>query len=177
MKKTLNTLFLIFCLFVAKQSFANHKIAILDTDKIIQEAVAVIDIQKKIEKKKIAYEAEINKKQTSLMAEQKKLQDKKNITSQETLEKESKAFEEKVDNLKNFVDKKQNSLKNASLDAMGKVNDAMKAVVADLSKEKQIDAIFPSSQVIYFQEHLDITSEVLVLLNKKITKVEIKFEN
>ena len=177
MKKTFYTLFLIFCVFFTKNTFANNKIAIIDTDKIIQESIAVLDIQKKVEKKKIAYETEINKKQTILMAEQKKLQDKQAITSQDSLQKEAKAFEEKVDNLKNFVDKKQNSLKNASLDAMGKVNDAMKAVVADLSKEKQIDAIFPSSQVIYFQEHLDITSEVLVLLNKKITKVEIKFEN
>jgi Skp family chaperone for outer membrane proteins len=177
MKKTLNTLLLIFCLCFAKHSLANNKVAILDTDKIIQEAVAVIDIQKKVEKKKIVYEAEINKKQSALMTEQKKMQDKKNITSKENLEKEAKSFEEKVDNLKSFVDKKQNSLKNASLDAMNKVNDAMKIVVANLSKEKEIDIIIPSSQVIYFQEHLDITAEVLELLNKKITKVEIKFEN
>ncbi len=177
MKKTFYTLFLIFCVFFTKNTFANNKIAIIDTDKIIQESIAVLDIQKKVEKKKIAYETEINKKQTVLMAEQKKLQDKQAITSQDSLQKEAKAFEEKVDNLKTFVDKKQESLKNASLAAMSKVNDAMKDIVADISKEKQLDVIIPSSQVIYFQEHLNITSEVLAILNKKITKVEIKFEN
>ena len=177
MKKTFYTLFLFFCVFLTKNSFANSKVAILDTDKIIQESIAVLDIQKKVEKKKGAYEAEINKKQTALMAEQKKLQDKQAIASQDSLQKEVKAFEEKVDNLKVFVDKKQESLKNSSLTAMNKVNDIMKAIVADISKEKEIDVVIPSSQVIYFQEHTDITSEVLAMLNKKINKVEIKFEN
>jgi Skp family chaperone for outer membrane proteins len=97
--------------------------------------------------------------------------------SQDSLQKETKAFEEKVDNLKTFVDKKQESLKNASLTAMNKVNDVMKAIVTDISKEKQFDVVIPASQVIYFQEHTDITSEVLAILNKKINKVEIKFEN
>ena len=53
------------------------QIGILDVDKIIQESSAVVDIQKKVDAKKVAYETEINKKQSQLEAEQKKLEDKK----------------------------------------------------------------------------------------------------
>jgi Skp family chaperone for outer membrane proteins len=155
----------------------NNKLAIIDVDKIIQEAVVVIDIQKKVEKKKALYEEEINKKQSSLLVEQKKIQDKKNITSPDAFDKEVQNFENKVDNLKNFVDRKQNNLKKASLDAMSKVNDHMKEIVTNIAKEQQIAVVIPASQVLYFQENLDITSEVLSRLNKKLTKIEVKFEN
>jgi len=155
----------------------NNKLAIIDVDKIIQEAVVVIDIQKKVEKKKALYEEEINKKQSGLLAEQKKIQDKKNITSPDAFDKEVQNFENKVDNLKNLVDRKQNNLKKASLDAMSKVNDHMKEIVTNIAKEQQIAVVIPASQALYFQENLDITSEVLSRLNKKLTKIEVKFEN
>ena len=152
------------------------QIGVLDVDKIIQESSAVVDIQKKVDGKKISYENEINKKQSQLEAEQKKLEDKKITLSKEAFEKEVKAFETKVDDLKTYIDRKQNSLKKASIDAMSKVNDKVKIIVSEIAKEKELDAIIPASQTLYFKDELDITAEVLSRLNKKITKVEVKFE-
>ncbi len=152
------------------------QIGVLDVDKIIQESSAVVDIQKKVDTKKISYEAEINKKQSQLENEQKKLEDKKITLSKEAFEKEVKAFETKVDDLKTYIDRKQNSLKKASIDAMSKVNDKVKNIVSDIAKEKELDAIIPASQTLYFKDEFDITAEVLSRLNKKITKVEVKFE-
>jgi Skp family chaperone for outer membrane proteins len=152
------------------------QIGVLDVDKIIQESSAVVDIQKKVDAKKVAYETEINKKQSQLEVEQKKLEDKKITLSKEAFEKEVKGFETKVDDLKTYIDRKQNSLKKASIDAMGKVNDKVKTIVSDIAKEKELDTIIPASQTLYFKDELDITAEVLSRLNKKITKVEVKFE-
>lgn len=174
MKKTV--FILIVSLVTSVNSALAGNIGVLDVDKIIQESLAVNDIQKKVDSKKSNYESEINKKQTSLEAEQKKLEDKKITLSKEAFDKEVKAFESKVEDLKTFVDRKQNSLKKASIDAMGKVNDKVKSIVAEIAKEKNLDIIVPSSQTLYFKDELDITAEVLASLNKKITKVEVKFE-
>ncbi|NBX52283.1 MAG: OmpH family outer membrane protein [Proteobacteria bacterium] len=174
MKKTI--FILIVSLITSVNSALAGNIGVLDVDKIIQESLAVNDIQKKVDSKKSNYESEINKKQTSLEAEQKKLEDKKITLSKEAFDKEVKAFESKVEDLKTFVDRKQNSLKKASIDAMGKVNDKVKSIVAEIAKEKNLDIIVPSSQTLYFKDELDITAEVLASLNKKITKVEVKFE-
>ena len=152
------------------------QIGVLDVDKIIQESSAVVDIQKKVDAKKIAYENEINKKQSQLETEQKKLEDKKITLSKEAFEKEVKGFETKVDDLKTYIDRKQNSLKKASIDAMSKVNDKVKTIVSEIAKEKELDTIIPASQTLYFKDELDITAEVLSRLNKKITKVDVKFE-
>lgn len=162
---------------LASNSFAaNANIAVLDIEKIAKEAKAVHDIQNKVTKKQDEYQKEINKKQTSLESEQKKLESKKNILSKEAFEKEQKDFEKKIDELKTFVEKKQNSLKKASADGMTKVNDKMKDIIAEMAKEKDLQVILPTSQIVFSVDNLDISEEVLERLNKKITKVDVKFE-
>ncbi|MBP7709824.1 MAG: OmpH family outer membrane protein [Rickettsiales bacterium] len=151
-------------------------IGILDVEKIVKESVAMKDIQNKVSKKQDEYQKEVTKKQTGLEAEQKKLEGKKNVLSKEALDKEVAAFEKKVEDLKTFVDKRQNSLKKASLDAMGKVNDKIKDIISDISKEKDLDVILPSAQALYYKDELDVSADVLSRLNKKITKVDVKFE-
>ncbi len=149
---------------------------VLDVEKIVKESSAMRDIQGKVSKKQDEYQKEVTKKQNELEAEQKKIEGKRNVLSKEAFEKESKAFEKKVEELKAFVDKKQNSLKKASLDSMSKVNDKIKEIIADIAKEKEFDVITPAAQTLYYKNDLDITEEVLKRLNKKITKVDVKFE-
>jgi Skp family chaperone for outer membrane proteins len=151
-------------------------VGILDVEKIVKESLAMRDIQNKVSKKQDEYQKQVTKKQDELEAEQKRIESKKNVLSKEALEKETKTFEKKLDDLKTFVDKKQNSLKKASLDGMSKVNDKIKDIIAEISKEKNFDVITPAAQTLYYKNDLDITDEVLKRLNKKITKVDLKFE-
>lgn len=174
MKKQLITIFALSTFFSFNANSAG--IGVLDVEKIVKESSAMRDIQKKVSKKQEDYQKDVTAKQTALETEQKNLEKRKNVISAEAFEKEAKPFEKKVDDLKEFVDKKQNSLKKASLDGMSKVNDKIKDIVADISKEKELDVIIPAAQALYYKDELDISDEVLKRLNKKITKVEIKFE-
>ena len=153
-----------------------EKIGILDVEKIVKESVAMRDIQAKVTKKQDEYQKEVTKKQGVLEAEQKKLETRKTALSKDAQEKELKEFESKIEALKTFVDKKQNSLKKASMEAMNKVNEVMKEIIVEISKEKSLDVIIPASQALFYKDELEITEEVLKKLNKKITKVEVKFE-
>lgn len=178
MKQKFTTLFVALFAFIAlsaANSFAAN-IAVLDIEKIAKEAKAVHDIQGKVAKKQEDYQKEINKKQAELESDQKKLENKKNILAKEAFEKEQKEFEKKIETLKVFVEKKQNSLKKASTDGMAKVNDKMKDIIAEMAKEKDLQVILPASQVVFSVDNLNITEEVLEKLNKKITKVDVKFE-
>jgi Skp family chaperone for outer membrane proteins len=174
MKKNLLTLATILSL----SAFAANatEIGVLDVEKIVKESIAMKDIQKKVNKKQDEYQKDVTKKQTTLEAEQKKIEGKKNVLSKEAFEKELQAFEKKVEELKEFVDKKQNTLKKASLDSMGKVNDNIKEIIAEIAKEKNLDVITASSQALYYKDELDVSEEVLKRLNKKIVKVDVKFE-
>ncbi len=174
MKKSFITLTALCALF-SFNAFAGS-IAVLDVEKIVKESTAMRDIQGKVTKKQDEYQKDVTKKQKELEAEQKKLEGKKDLLAKEAFEKEMKKFEGKVDDLKTFVDKKQNSLKKASMDSMSKVNDKIKDIIAEISKEKDIDLIVPTSQTLFYKDEMDISAEVLKRLNKKITKVDVKFE-
>ncbi len=164
-----------FALFAVASSNA-AEIAVLDIEKIAKESKAVHDIQGKVTKKQEEYQKEITKRQASLESDQKKLEAKKNQLSKEAFEKEQKEFEKKIDSLKELVDKRQNSLKKASADSMAKVNDKMKDIITELAKEKSLTLILPASQVVFSADNLDISAEVLEKLNKKVTKIDVKFE-
>ncbi len=174
MKKSFLAIFAVSALISFNASAAG--IGVLDVEKIVKESSAMRDIQKKISNKQDEYQKEVTKKQDELESEQKRIEGKRNVLSKEAFEKETKAFEKKIDDLKTFVDKKQNSLKKASMDSMGKVNDKIKDIIADIAKEKDFEVIIPSSQTLYYKDALDISDEVLKKLNKKITKADVKFE-
>lgn len=175
MNKFLISLSTIFALFAFNASAADGKIGILDVEKIVKQSKAMRNIQKQVSKKQDQYQKQVTKKQEALEKEQKKIESKKSVLSQEALEKEVKQFEKKVKDLKEFVDKRQNKLKKASLDGMNKVNEKIKDIIADIAEERGLSIIIPSAQVLYYQDGLDISDEVLDRLNKKITKVKVKF--
>jgi Skp family chaperone for outer membrane proteins len=174
MKKNFIALAAVFTLLSLNANAANT--AVLDVEKIVKESVAMVDIQKKVTKKQEEYQKEVNAKQKELEAEQKKLEGKKTVLASDAFEKEMKKFEGKVDQLKELVDKKQNSLKKASVDAMGKVNDDIKTIIAELSKEKSLDLIVPAGQTLFYKDEMDVSAEILKRLNKKVTKVNVNFE-
>lgn len=176
MNKHLITLTTIFAIFTFNASANEAKIGILDVEKIVKESAAMRDIQKKVSKKQDQYQKEVTKKQKALEKEQKRIESKSSVLSQKALEKETKAFEKKVVALKTFVDKKQNSLKKASMGGMNTVNEKIKDIIADIAEERGLEAIIPTSQVLYYKDELDISEEVLKKLNKKITKVRVRFE-
>ena len=174
MKKNLLISSLVFALFSFNANAG--KVGILDVEKIVKESVAMRDIQGKVSKKQDEYQKEVTKKQKDLETEQKRIEGKKSVLSAAAFEKETAGFEKKVDDLKTYVDRRQNSLKKASLDGMGKVNDKIKDIISDISKEQDFDIIVPASQTLFYKDELDVSEEVLKRLNKKITKVDVKFE-
>lgn len=164
-------------LFFFTTSFANaSEVAVLDIDKIVKESKAMKYIQNRLSKQQDKYQQLVTDKQEKLEKEQKKLEGKKSVLSKEKFQEEVTIFEGKVDELKEFVDRKQNNLKKASLDAMSVVNEAVKEIVAQIAKEKDIDIIIQANEALYFRDDMDISEEVLTKLNKKITKVTIKFD-
>ncbi len=176
MKKSLLIASIVSAFFVANASSQAAEVGILDVEKIVKESTAMRDIQKKISAKQDEYQKEVDKKQKELEKEQKAIESKKSALSQEAFDAKTKDFQKKIDDLKTYVDKKQNILKKASIDGMGKVNDEIKEIIADLVKEKGYTVVVPASQTLYYQDDLDISDEVLKRLNKKVTKVKVSFE-
>lgn len=162
-------------LFLSSNAYAAN-IAVIDVEEVIKNSLAMKDIQNQITKMGDRYQKEVNQKQKELEAAEKELDKNKTVFSKEKMEKETKDLEKKFSSLREFIDKKQNILKKASMDAMAKFNEKVGEITTKISKEKNLDLILIANQTIYYKPDMDISDEVLKELNKKITKLNLKFE-
>ena len=151
-----------------------QNIAVVDLENVLKNCDAMKDAQQKISKKQSTFQKEIDKKQESLEKESKQINAKKSVLSDDAFAKEQDKFSKKIDDLKEVVNSRQESLKKSSLDAISKINDKVKEVVEEIRKEKNLDVILSSASTIYHNDNLDISSDVIARLNKKISKIDVK---
>lgn len=151
-------------------------VAVLNLKKIMDESTATKSIRSQIEKKSDEYKKSIAKDEERLRARDKELAEKRSTMSAEAFEKERRSFQAELQKVQLDVQKKRVQLDRAYGEALGKVNDVVSGVVKDLAKENGFAITFPASQIIFYADYLDITTEVLKRLNQKLgdVKVEIK---
>lgn len=150
------------------------EVAIVDIQRIMKEATVVKDIQGQIDKKKQEYQASITEKENTLKEVDKELASQRAILSPEAFESQRKEFIDKVAKAQKEVQDKTATLERSYTAALGDVQQSLNEVVGKLAGEKNFDLVIPSSQLIYAKGSLDITSEVLKRLNKKLPKMKVK---
>lgn len=177
MRKTFFAVILPLFLIFSGSAFSNESasVATINIDQISKEAKVVKNIAKQISKKRDQFQKQISASEKKLEKEQKKLESKKDILSESALKKEQLAFFKKVEKLKNDASKKDKILKKAYTTSIKKVNDVVGEIVNSIAVEKGLSLVLPSSQVVYSVESIDITQEVIKKLDKKVSKIKVKF--
>lgn len=163
-----------FCLFNYK-AFA-ETYGTIDTKRVLEEAQAVVHVQKIVNQKQLEYQDIITKEQEKLEKKKDSILAKKDILSAEAFKKEEQSLQLLVEEFKNLVVEKQNILKKSSLDAMKVVNEEIEKSITEVSQANGLAIVFPESQIVYYEESLDITDKVLASVNAKITKVDVVFD-
>ena len=73
--------------------------------------------------------------------------------------------------LKNNKNEKKNKIRN---DAGSKILKIINEILSDYSTDKEISLIIEKKNIVIGKTQLDVTEDILKLLNKKIKKIEIK---
>ena len=125
----------------------------------------------KINKKNIE---EFKKAEKSIKSEEEKLLKQKNILKEEE-------FSNKLNNLKNkyksyqeMKNNKNNDLKKLRDNAGNQILKILNEILAEYSAKNKVSLIIEKKNVIIGKTDLDITSNILKLLNEKIKKIELK---
>lgn len=163
--------------FAATSNASSSKIAVINVDETLNKSLVLKDINLKIDKKKEEFQKEVSKKQEDLESEQKKLESRKKLLTKEKFDKEAQEFVKKVENFKAEIENRENILKKASFDALNKVTIELKAIVDDIAKDKSIDVVVNSNQIVFAKEDIDISNQAREALDKKISKVDVIFES
>lgn len=159
---------------VATQNAALN-IAIINTDEVLKNSNVMKYIGEKVAAQEKRYQSDIDKKYAALEKDFKKIEAKKSVLSEAALKEEEKQFATKFTDLKTELETKQKSIKSTSIEALTQVDKKVVEIVEKISKEKGLDLILPSSNVIFYEEKLDISADVLKELNRSLKSVKINF--
>ena len=174
MNKNKLIIFFLFFFFYFNIVQAAGKIAYIDIDFLLNQSLAGKSITKKLE---LQYKKDIEKfkiTEKKLMDEEKKIISQKNILSQDEFKKKNNALKNKV---KVFNEHRSNSIKilneikNKSTSILIK---AINPLIENYAKENTIDIIFPKSNILIAKSELEITGQILELLNEEIKEIIIE---
>ncbi len=165
-------IFVLLITFTTK-SFSQN-IAYADLDKIIKTS----EVGKKI----ITYFSDKNNKliekvkldEKNLREKEKSLISQKNILQPDEYDKKVNDIQTEINNLNNMnsselknINKEKNAVTKSFLDEINKI-------LKEFAENNKIDIIMSSNQILIGKSNLDVTDEILKLVNNKIRKFEIK---
>ncbi len=165
---------ILFFLVLSKFTYANENIVYLDVNYLLSESEVGKYVNLNL--KKISDE---NNKTFKNFEEDLKTDEENLLTQQNILKKEDydKKLSELKNKLKSYQDKKKNkinelnSLRNKAGNIILKnINE----ILTEYSKKKSISLIVQKQTIIIGKSELDVTNDILKLLNEKITKLELK---
>ncbi|NDF12957.1 MAG: OmpH family outer membrane protein [Proteobacteria bacterium] len=150
------------------------QVVIVDVKKIATEAKAPKAIQEQIEAERKKVQADVTKQEEALRKEDQKLAEQRSVLSADAFEAKRKEFKEKVVAAQRSVQQHRTKLENAYAQAMGDVQKQVVGIIAEMAAQRKFTVVVPSSQVLYYDQKLDITAEVMKKLDEKLPKVDVK---
>ena len=171
MKKSILLIFIIFLPF-SSYSLASNIIAYIDMDQILNNSNvgknSVSDLEKNHRKKLQNFK----KIEESLKKKERDIISQKNILSNEEYEKKINNLRIEVRNYRNDRKKSLDTLTEKRIEISQKFLKKINPLIAEYAKEKSISLIIQKKNIVMGKTELDITSEIMDLIDKKIKKID-----
>lgn len=161
----------------ASSPYEVKTVAVVDLKKIMDQSLAAKTAQKEINSIKEKYLAEIKSQDKQLQQRQKELMEQKKALSEVAFGKKLEEFRNKINQERMTAAKKQKVIEAAFAKSLELIKDETVKVVSQIAKEKKLDMVVPTSQLLYGKPQLDISDEVLKRLNQNLTKVNINIKS
>tara|TARA_B100001093_G_scaffold438189_1_gene437445 strand:+ start:5088 stop:5627 length:540 start_codon:yes stop_codon:yes gene_type:complete len=157
--------------------YPNTSIGIIDLNKILTESKAAVDASKQIEIIKKKSEKESKEEDDLIIREREKLIEQQSVMAPEAFEVKVSEFEKKV---QSYQIERQDNLR--KLDQMvqmarAKILEEIKPIINDYAEELGITVILEKNAVIMSADDMDMTDQVIKILNSELTKIKVELED
>jgi len=166
--------FLFFFFIFYTNLYAEEKIVYLDINFLLSESEAGIYINNELKKINDKNVEEFKKIENSIKNEEDKLLKQKNILKEEEFNNKLNKLREKYKSYQELKNNKKNDLRTLRDNAGNQVLKIVNEILTEYSNKKKISLIIEKKNIVIGKTELDITKNVLNLLNTKIKKVELK---
>ena len=165
--------FFAFILFFSTSAYSEISIAFIDMNKLMNESNAGKSISQQLEKKHKKNIDFFKKKEKELKSKESSIISQKNVLSKEDFQKEITALRNSVKKYNTERNEKINSLTKKRLQLMEKILKVLSPILTEYSKERNISIVMDKKYIIVGKTELNLTDEILKLLDSKIKKINV----
>ena len=147
--------------------------AVIDYQRVLRDAAAARSIRDQIEVRRKAYQEEISKEEQRLHEADKEFARQRSLLTAEAFTEKRREFEQEVAEVQRLVQERRRELDNVAALALNQVKEALIEVVTSIADERGFNLVLPSSEVLFFARKIDLTEEVLALLDRRLPDVRV----
>ena len=165
----------IFFIFLfAGVSNANENIKFININYIVNNSEAGKALNKIIENKGKKITSELNDMGKKIENKKNKMISQKNILKKEEYEKLLKSYDEEVKKFNNIRKKRNEDFNKFRINSQKKIIATLNPIITAFLKKESVQILLQKEQIIFGDNKLDITEEILKIFNDKHKKI--KFE-
>ena len=150
---------------------ASDNIRFIDINYIVNNSISGKDLTKIIEKKNEKISSELNKFGKELEQKKNKIVSQKNILKKEELDNLIKDYEKEAKKFNDLRKKKRDEFNSFSINSKKKIIDLLNPIITSYLKKESIQILLQKDKIIFGNDNLDITKEILELFNDKHKKI------
>ena len=153
-------------------AYSNEKIVYVDMNSLINNSKAGASINNQMKKILDKNNSEYQSLEKKLRQEEKDLLNKKNVLDPNKYKDEVNIFKNKINKLKIERNKEIEDIQKRNVKAKNELVSIVTEILAKYSTENQIKLVLNKESIILGIKTIDITNEVLTLLDKKVKKIK-----
>lgn len=158
---------------VAEEQLPATVAAVVDYQRVLQEAAASRSIAEQMDVRRKAYHDEIAKQEQRLYEAERELSKQRSVLSEDAVSAKQNELEAEVQAVRELTQKRRQQLEQVSAEAVSKVERALFEVLTTLAEERGLNVVLPTSQVLFFSRQIDLTDEVLAQLDATLSEVPV----
>ena len=155
-------------------SEANNNVKFVDINFIVNNSISGKNLNEIIEKKNKKVVSDLNKIRDELKIKKDKIVAQKNILKKDELENLIKEYEKEVKGFNEIKKKKTDEFNSFSIKSKKKIIDLLNPLITNYLKKESIQILLQKDKIIFGDDKLDITNDILKLFDDKYKKI--KFE-
>lgn len=149
-------------------------IAIIDVDQVQLEALAAKAVRTQADKYRQDFQQQGVAEEAALRTQQQaiELQRKNNALSPDALAEKARAFDSSVADYQRILQARRRAFEKSYNTAMAKVQQAMVDATAKAAQAHGANVILPRGQVVLFDDKMNLTKEIVALMDKALPVVD-----
>ena len=155
-------------------SQSNETIKFIDINYIVNNSDAGKALNKIIESKTKTIETDIKNLAKKLEEKKNKIVSQKNILKKEEFDKLVISYDKELKNFNDLRNKKKADFDNFSVKSKKKIIDLLNPIITNFLQKESIKILLQKEKIIFGDDNLDITKEILKKFNDKHKRI--KFE-